>query len=336
MTTISPAARRARRALTALGIVAASIMVLAPVAGAERPGVAAEAQSESSQEGPSARSSTPSATEPQSQAQVVSREGTARSSEDTGRYAHTLCHRTGSAADPYVQITVAFRTADGEVVSSDGGHERHDGPVFDPATMGEGDPRGDIIPPFTTPDGVRYAGKNWSEGKATFDNGCVPVGPTVPADPAEDDGEATPGRAEVPANRGEDARGAELDREDDGVQQDGAEDGATERAATSRRRPDVLTGRSSAGAGGSADVVEDRVLSAGGATGDIASVLGQQVTRDPESGPVVSAADSQSTLATGLARTDSGFLVALMLGLSVLIGGYVAVDALRDRVRRTD
>lgn len=336
MTTISPAARRTRRALAALGVVAASIMVLAPVAGAERRGVAAEPQSESFQEGPSARSSAPSATEPESQSQVLSREGTARSSEDTGRYEHTLCHRTGSAADPYVQITVAFRTADGGVVSSDGGHESHDGPVFDPATMGEGDTWGDIIPPFTTLDGVRYAGKNWSEGQATFDNGCVPVGPTAPADPAEDDGEATPDRAEVPANRGKDARGEELDREDDGVQQDSAEDGATEGAVTSPRRPDALLGRSSAGAGGSADAVEERVLSSGGATGDIASVLGQQVTRDPESGAVVPAADSESTLATGLARTDSGLLVALMLGLSVLIGGYVAVDALRDRVRRTD
>lgn len=333
MTTSSSAVRRTRRALTGMGIVAASMLFLAPVAGAERPGRATVAQSDTSRNGPSARSSAPSGAEPDSQHEVVARDGAAQSPEGTGRYEHTLCHRTGSAADPYVRITVAFRTADGEV-SSDGGHENHGGPVFDPATMGDGDTWGDIIPPFTTPDGVSYEGKNWPAGAATFDNGCEPVGWTDAAEPSVADGDRTPDRGEVPATRGDQPGHEEQDRT--GLDPDDRADAATERAVAAPRQPDTRIRQSSIAGGGSTDAVEERVLRVGGATGDIAAVLGQQVTRDPGDGMVVPAADAGSTLAAGLARTDSTFLVLLMLGLSVLIGGYVVVDVLRERARRTD
>lgn len=66
----------------------------------------------------------------------------------------TLCHATGSASNPYVQITV-----DDDAVLKQG-HDGHDG---------------DIIPPFTG-----YAGKNWdASGQAIWNNGCNPVAPTT-------------------------------------------------------------------------------------------------------------------------------------------------------------
>lgn len=108
---------------------------------------------------------------------------------NSGPHKHTICHRTRSATNPYVMITVDFHAVDGEIADSHGDHaERHGGPVFDPATMGNGDAWGDIIPPFTTPDGASYGGMNWTAaGQAVFDAGCeIPT----PA-PAEVEGEET-------------------------------------------------------------------------------------------------------------------------------------------------
>lgn len=69
----------------------------------------------------------------------------------------TLCHATGSATNPYVEITV---NANGSV----SGHDNHSK---------------DIIPPFSYNDHdttKNYPGKNWTTtGQAIYNNGCVPV-----------------------------------------------------------------------------------------------------------------------------------------------------------------
>ena len=64
----------------------------------------------------------------------------------------TLCHATGSSANPYVMITVDY-------------HALKEGHTA---------AKGDIIPP-TTINGVTYSG-NWdAAGQAIFNNGCKPV-----------------------------------------------------------------------------------------------------------------------------------------------------------------
>src|SRR5260370_27225774 len=85
----------------------------------------------------------------------------------------TLCHRTASHTNPYVQITV-----DQSAVFNNGivpnGHGTHTGPVF-PATGPDGK-WGDIIPSF---DG--YPGQNLTpQGLAILNNGCkIPTPPTT-------------------------------------------------------------------------------------------------------------------------------------------------------------
>jgi LPXTG-motif cell wall-anchored protein len=93
----------------------------------------------------------------------------------------TICHATSSASNPYVVITVDPASIFQK------GHDGHDGPVFDPATMGSGDHWGDIIPPFDYEYeqgqeliSGHYAGLNWTaEGQAIWEAGCV----AAPAEP---------------------------------------------------------------------------------------------------------------------------------------------------------
>jgi hypothetical protein len=103
----------------------------------------------------------------------------------------TICHATASNSNPYI---VNQPDKSGDVA----GHDDHDGGVY-PA-----DPWGDIIPPFTYTeeeevcgwewhiwhwvwdcDDVdvehQYPGKNWPEGQAIWENGCV-----IPEEPPVD------------------------------------------------------------------------------------------------------------------------------------------------------
>jgi len=97
----------------------------------------------------------------------------------------TICHRTNSATNPYVVITVADEAADGLTGNDHGAdhYAEHQGPVFDAATMRSGDDWGDIIPPVDD-DGnaMPHSGLNWSsQGRAIWNNGCnVPTQTTPP------------------------------------------------------------------------------------------------------------------------------------------------------------
>ena len=75
-----------------------------------------------------------------------------------GNEKHTICHATGSATNPFEQITIAPQA----VISAHIEHQDTE----------------DIIPPFTY-DGVSYS-QNWdAEGQAIYNNGCVVPQPTV-------------------------------------------------------------------------------------------------------------------------------------------------------------
>ncbi len=94
----------------------------------------------------------------------------------------TICHRTNSNTNPYVQITVDESAVDGLGGGSD--HlGAHTGPVWDPTLKAQHIKWGDIIPPFDVnndprPDPTLIA--NWPEGQDIFDNGCNPVEPPAP------------------------------------------------------------------------------------------------------------------------------------------------------------
>ena len=75
-----------------------------------------------------------------------------------------ICHSTASHKSPYEVIEP---DASGDL----NGHAGHDGPIWTPGITVEW---GDIIPPFTSYDGVPFTGLNWSEyGQAVYNNNCV-------------------------------------------------------------------------------------------------------------------------------------------------------------------
>ena len=86
----------------------------------------------------------------------------------------TICHRTDSSSNPYVQITPDKNgTVDG--------HDGHDGPVWNLTLKDQHIEWGDIVPPFDFDGDQHYPGKNWdAEGRAIYDNGCKPVVPPAP------------------------------------------------------------------------------------------------------------------------------------------------------------
>ncbi|HEU5085000.1 MAG TPA: LPXTG cell wall anchor domain-containing protein [Acidimicrobiales bacterium] len=207
-------ARGLRRASAAVAMVAGSILLVAPVAGAsagETPEAATAGQARAEANAPEQRAdgqaTSAAASEQGQQASAGQRTTTPPAHSNaggnasgapqpnngaaepespgaSGTHKHTICHRTRSATNPYVQITIDFHAVDGELVEATSDHaERHDGPVFD-SSMSSGDAWGDIIPPFTTEDGDSFEGQNWDDGQAIFENGCE-----LPATETETGGE---------------------------------------------------------------------------------------------------------------------------------------------------
>lgn len=86
----------------------------------------------------------------------------------------TICHRTNSVKNPYVEITVDASAVDGQ---GNNDHTQHTGPVATSEAVAQAlkDAKtkwGDIIPDAA--DGGVGAGLNWdSVGQAVFENGCL-------------------------------------------------------------------------------------------------------------------------------------------------------------------
>lgn len=91
-----------------------------------------------------------------------------------GQLKVTICHRTNSASNPYVSITVASDAVDGDLDNDRGQGDHlmeHTGPVFDPAVHTNGDDWGDIIPVVDWING--HPGMNWNQaGQDIWNNGC--------------------------------------------------------------------------------------------------------------------------------------------------------------------
>jgi hypothetical protein len=101
----------------------------------------------------------------------------------------TICHRTDSVTNPYVQETVSSSSVDGNSGNDNGQGDHlkdHTGPVFQ-AGMTHNDTWGDIIPPFDTNgnsyDGPPQTSLNWdAAGQTIYNNGCnVPPPPKTQA-----------------------------------------------------------------------------------------------------------------------------------------------------------
>lgn len=153
----------------------------------------------------------------------------------------TVCHRTNSATNPYVEITISAMA-----VQSHGGsgHNQHAGPVATSIDHAQElkDQKikwGDIIPPV---EGIT-SGLNWNaQGQAVHENGCR----VAPASVTEDDGDVLGDDDKDEGGKG----GATLPIEKDEVDEDQPreEEGETLSASTQADHPDKLpkTGASAA------------------------------------------------------------------------------------------
>ena len=98
----------------------------------------------------------------------------------------TICHRTDSVTNPYVQESVDVDSADGNTGNDNGqgDHSEHTGPVATSETVAQAlkdnhENWGDIIPQHDN-----YAGLNWTaEGQAVYNNGCNYATPTTTENP---------------------------------------------------------------------------------------------------------------------------------------------------------
>ena len=102
----------------------------------------------------------------------------------------TICHRTNSTKNPYVQITVKRSAVDGINGKGEGQGDhygQHTGPVWD-ASMPNGGDWGDIIPPVPG----AHSGVNWDvRGQEIYDAGCF-TGPLTTAQAIDTDDDGTP------------------------------------------------------------------------------------------------------------------------------------------------
>ena len=91
----------------------------------------------------------------------------------------TICHRTNSNSNPYVQITP-------DVAGVLNGHAGHTGPVWNSTLKANHIKWGDIIPPFDY-NGGSFPGMNYTDGaqggKAILANGCNIPNVPPPPDP---------------------------------------------------------------------------------------------------------------------------------------------------------
>jgi hypothetical protein len=107
-----------------------------------------------------------------------------------------ICHASSSQTNPYQSISIDTNSIDnpnegGEPTATVGqarksndylnGHGDHTGPVFTPGA----DSWGDIIPPFTSPQGNSFAGYNWVEGQEIWTLDCSLPTPTESPSPTE-------------------------------------------------------------------------------------------------------------------------------------------------------
>ena len=82
-----------------------------------------------------------------------------------------ICHATNAQTNPYTVNSANTSSVDEKNNKFLNGHGDHEGGVW---FKGIADHSwGDIIPPFESPKGTKYAGQNWNEaGKAVYNNGC--------------------------------------------------------------------------------------------------------------------------------------------------------------------
>lgn len=349
MHTTSSAPRRARQVLGGLGVVAASMLLLAPVAGAEAPstanaggrsdtaphGATPEAQAQTAQaqtgqsgqpeaqasrseqgaEASAARSNSrnqaggdngtpPAPEQPEARQAPAPNNGAAdpTSPGNSGEHKVTICHRTNSATNPYVQITVDFHAVDGHGEDSDHAGV-HTGGVYEPGMKERGEAWGDIIPAFTTPDGEAHPAVNWTAaGQAIFENGCE-----LPAEvpPAGEEGE--------------------IENSEDDVLGDAEENDL----GTTTPLPE-----SSDGSGPADEVLSEELTEVGTAVGEAVAVLGDQVVRDVAAGPnqVVAASAARPATIASLASTGTGIAALTMFGMGLVVTGYLLVTGLRHRL----